>query len=107
LAWHATAGRVHRWRLSARAASALSAKNQIQGFPNGTGRLWFVRENLNLIGGRGWISPLQHLPFSDRVIDPPVSIPAASGSYWGPAGATTKVNSSVDHPAITIYGPLP
>ena len=57
--------------------------------------------------GHGWISTLQHLPFADGVIQPPVPIPGAPGSYWGPARATTTPNSSVDHPAIAIYGPLP
>ena len=57
--------------------------------------------------GRGWISTLQHLPFAGGVIDNVVPIPGASGSYWGAASAQTNANSSVDHPAMVIYGPLP
>jgi hypothetical protein len=36
-----------------------------------------------------------------------VPIPGASGSYWGAASVTTNANSSVDHPAMVIYGPVP
>jgi hypothetical protein len=37
-------------------------------------------------------------------VDP---IPGASGSNWGAANATENANSSVDHPAMVIYGPVP
>jgi hypothetical protein len=57
--------------------------------------------------GRGWISTLQNLPFSGGVIDDVVPIPGASGSYWGTASAEKSANSSVDHPAMVIYGPVP
>jgi hypothetical protein len=36
-----------------------------------------------------------------------VPIPAASGSYWGAASAETSAKSSVDHPAMVVYGPVP
>jgi hypothetical protein len=57
--------------------------------------------------GRGWVSTLPHLPFAGGVIEDMVPIPGASGSYWGAASVTTNANSSVDHPAMVIYGPLP
>ena len=57
--------------------------------------------------GRGWISTLQHLPFSDGNIEDFVPVPGASGSYWGAASAGTSANSSVDHPAMVVYGPVP
>jgi hypothetical protein len=30
-----------------------------------------------------------------------------AGSYWGAASAETKANSSVGHPAMVGYGPVP
>jgi hypothetical protein len=57
--------------------------------------------------GRGWINTLPDLPFSGGVIEDVVPIPGASGSYWGAASVTTNANSSVDHPAMVIYGPVP
>ena len=58
--------------------------------------------------GRGWVSTLeQHLPFSSGDVQDFVAIPGASGSYWGAASVTTNANSSVDHPTMVIYGPVP
>jgi hypothetical protein len=57
--------------------------------------------------GRGWISTLQHLPFSGGTIHDVVPIPGASGSYWGAASVETSAKSSVDHPAMVVYGPVP
>jgi hypothetical protein len=57
--------------------------------------------------GRGWVSTLQHLPFSGGSIEDFVQVPGAAGSYWGAASAETSANSSVDHPAMVVYGPVP
>jgi hypothetical protein len=57
--------------------------------------------------GRGWISTLPKPPFEGGVIENVDPIPGASGSYWGAASAETNANSSVDHPAMVIYGPVP
>ncbi len=32
---------------------------------------------------------------------------SSAGNVWGAASAETNANSSVDHPAMVIYGPLP
>jgi hypothetical protein len=57
--------------------------------------------------GRGWINTTPQPPFWGGVIEDVVPIPGASGSYWGTASASKTANSSVDHPAMMIYGPLP
>ena len=57
--------------------------------------------------GRAWISTLPVPPFDGGVIDDMVPIPGASGSYWGAASADNNTSSSVGHPAMMIYGPLP
>lgn len=73
--------------------------------PYGSGGAWFGPW-VAWTGSR-WVSTLPNLPFQGGVINDIDPIPGAAGSYWGTASATTQPNSSVDHPAITIYGPLP
>jgi hypothetical protein len=57
--------------------------------------------------GRSWINAEQHLPFSSGDMQDFAAIPGAPGSYWGAASVTTNANSSVDHPTMVIYGPVP
>jgi len=57
--------------------------------------------------GHGWVSTLQYLPWPEGNIIDFVTIPGASGSYWGAASAEKSANSSVDHPSMVIYGPVP
>jgi hypothetical protein len=58
--------------------------------------------------GRGWVSTLgQRLPFAWGGVNDFVAVPGASGSYWGAASAETNAKSSVSHPAMVVYGPVP
>jgi hypothetical protein len=57
--------------------------------------------------GRGWVSTLQHLPWSDGIIEDFVQVPGAAGSYWGAANAEKSANSAITHPAMAMYGPVP
>ena len=54
-----------------------------------------------------WLPPDASLPWADGTMQDFVAIPGASGSYWGAASAEKSANSSVDHPAMVIYGPVP
>ena len=57
--------------------------------------------------GRGWVDTLPDLPFSGGIISDIAAIPGDSGAYWSAASVTKTENSTNDHPAMMIYGPVP
>lgn len=57
--------------------------------------------------GRGWVSTLQNLPASGGGIYDWAPIPGDPGAYWGAGGWEKSSTSTVDHPSMLIYGPVP
>jgi hypothetical protein len=57
--------------------------------------------------GRSWLNTLPVPPFDGGVVTDIAPIPGDSGAYWGTASAQKTANSTIDHPAMVIFGSVP
>ena len=73
--------------------------------PYGSSGVWLGP--WELWNGHAMVATGVSLPWSSGTIQDFVAVPGASGSFWGAASADKSASSSVEHPAMTIYGPLP
>jgi hypothetical protein len=57
--------------------------------------------------GRSWLNTLPVPPFDGGVVTDTAPIPGDPGAYWGTASAQKTANSTIDHPAMIIFGAVP
>lgn len=73
--------------------------------PDGSSGVWMGP--WALWTGRSWLNTLPVPPFEGGVVTDIAPIPGDPGAYWGTASAQKNSNSTIDHPAMMIYGSVP
>ena len=107
--WRATSTKVLalRWTGSTwqQVLSGANAGASPDPVPYGSSGVWLGP--WELWTGRAMVDTGEYLGWASGGISDFVQVPGASGSYWGAASAAKSANSSVNHPAMAIYGPVP
>ena len=85
--------------------SGANDSSSVEPVPYGSSGVWLGP--WELWNGHAMVATDASLPWANGTMQDFVAIPGASGSFWGAASAEKSANSSVDHPAMVIYGPVP
>jgi hypothetical protein len=107
--WTAGAGTVTALHWNGKAWSTIKSPTSMSAtpglVPDGSGGAWFGA--LAHWTGKAWVNAIPPISSATAAsIFAMAKIPGTSGSYWG-AAQVSKGSSTIDHPTVMIYGPLP